>query len=169
MTGQIFLRKSVSLLVVHLLSCMHKRPLNYWHLFHMMCLLSFKELLFPTSCPYNTLLKQTSLFLLLLFKGKKISALRFCLTSHTSLLNLPQTQVKNRLGLFHWWLFHKISSFEILWFALLKRNCPFCVFPLTRNWLFVNLSLLAVTVSSDKEYTEGNGHNSCVPHLASPK
>lgn len=100
MAGQIFLRKSVSLLVVHLLSCMHKRPLNYWHLFHVVSPFFHRSCCSPLPAPTILSLNKHP-FLLLLFKAKKISALHFCLTSHTSLLNFPQTQAKNRLGLFH--------------------------------------------------------------------
>lgn len=101
MAGQISLRKSVSLLVVHLRSCMHKRPLNYRHLFHVVSPFFHRSCSFPLPAPTILSLNKHPFLLLLLFKAKKISTLHFCLTSHTSLLNFPQTQVKNRLGLFH--------------------------------------------------------------------
>lgn len=53
-----------------------------------------------------------------------------------------------------------------------EKKLSLLCYSLTRNWLFVNLSILAVTVSSDKVHREGNGqaytiHVSLLWHLLS--
>ena len=102
MAGQVFFRKIASL--VYLLS---SSPLNYcWYLFHQISSLSLELWLSPFLPPHILSLNKHPLKKKK--KAKKISALHFCLTSHTLLLTIPQTQMEGLLGPFHRWLFPKI-------------------------------------------------------------
>ena len=103
MAGQIFFYENC--LFSLFTNFITRSPLSYcWYAFHQVSWLSLEPWLSPFLPPHILSLNKHPLKK----KAKKISAFHFCLTSHTLLLTIPQTQMEDLLGLFHWWLFPKI-------------------------------------------------------------
>lgn len=121
--GQIFFMNIASL--VYSLPCIHKSHLNCWYLFHCVPLLSQEPLLSPFLLPHILSLNKHPL-------KKKKSKENLCSPFLFDFPHIAVNHSPNTDGRQTWTLalvaFSQEIFSSILWFTLLKRNCPFQVF-----------------------------------------